>query len=61
MNHDDLDGDFKKQFKLVCLKCNSENVVIHFSPGYEYSEMTWSADSLSVGCNDCKQNDLQVL
>jgi hypothetical protein len=47
------------RFKITCRKCGSENVVIDTcsgSPGY--SEWTGGDPAeLSIGCNDCKQND----
>jgi hypothetical protein len=56
-NTEDAAETLAKRFKLVCLACDSENVVVHYDPGYHYSEMTWAPASLTIGCNNCKAND----
>jgi ribosomal protein L33 len=52
--------DFYKAFKLVCRKCGSENCVIDFDPGRVYSECTEDPAVVTLGCNDCKVNDLAI-
>lgn len=45
-------------FDLVCKKCNSKNVVINYEQEGGYSEYTQWGSSLSIGCNDCGENDI---
>ena len=57
MDNDDVQS-LLRQFKLVCRKCSSENVVVDADPGFGGSEVTGAEPgTLSVGCNDCKNND----
>lgn len=62
MSEDEL-KEFLSQFKLVCRKCGSENVVMDCTPGFHgSSEYTgYCEGSLTAGCNDCKQNDFYAL
>jgi hypothetical protein len=50
--------ELEQQFKLVCRKCNSENVRVDIEQGIDYGGMTgWSPGHLAIGCNDCGKND----
>lgn len=46
-----------EQFELTCKKCGSKNVVIDYEEEGGYSEMTQWGSHVTIGCNDCKQND----
>lgn len=47
-------------FELKCRKCGSTNVVLNYERESGYSDYTnWPA-ILTIGCNDCKKNDLYV-
>ena len=49
------------KFKLICKHCGSENVVVEIEQGIDYGgETGYSNGHISVGCNDCKQNDLYL-
>lgn len=52
--------DIKERFRLICKKCGSEDVRISVEPAYSYSEMTGGGGYMTIGCNECKQNDLMV-
>ncbi len=46
-----------EQFELTCKKCGSKNVVIDYEEEGGYSEYTQWGSRVTIGCNDCKQND----
>lgn len=48
----------KGHFLLMCLKCSSNNVVINYISEGGYSEETAWGSTVTIGCNDCGQNDL---
>lgn len=56
---DDKDlKNFRMQFKIVCRKCSSEDVVIDVQEAIDYGGETGvQPGSFSAGCNACKQND----
>jgi hypothetical protein len=58
----DYDAEkLKGAFKLICLKCGSEDVVIDIEDGIDYGgETGWSPGCISIGCNACEQNDIQI-
>lgn len=59
MTHETLNDRVQRQFRLVCRKCGSDNVVIDIEHGYGGSEYTGPDPStLSIGCNACHANDL---
>lgn len=49
-------------FKITCRKCGSDNVVIDFEPPLYGSEWTgcYHDGGITLGCNDCGQNDVFV-
>ena len=54
-------NDFvKEHFELKCKKCGSLNVVIHYEHEGGYSEYTQWGSSVSMGCNDCGENDISA-
>ena len=50
----------KQGFLIVCRKCGSENVLLHYEPEHNYSELTSDAATLSLSCDSCKYNDVVV-
>ena len=61
--YDEIDfAEFRKRFKLVCLKCGSEDCHITGDSGWGGTDVT-AGDSatIAVGCNACKQNDMTLL
>lgn len=56
MDNDDFQN-FLKQFELRCRKCGSDQVVVDFEEGFNYSEHTYQPGHFTAGCNACKQND----
>lgn len=50
----------KEHFKIICRKCGSESIVIDIDGGTVYSEMSSDPPSVTIGCNNCGQNDLQL-
>ena len=53
--------DILLSFKLVCRKCQSEDVGLSRVEGTDYGGDTgYEAGTLAVGCNACKQNDLFI-
>ena len=58
MSDEGLSKQLQTAFKLVCRKCESENVVIDYEAPTYYSALTgYGTGTLSIGCNNCKQND----
>lgn len=54
--------EIKAAFIILCKKCGSENVVIDIEEGHNYGGQTgYSGGHLSIGCNDCAQNDVLIL
>lgn len=47
-------------FDLTCKKCGSTNVVINYEEEGGYSEYTEWNSSVSIGCNDCGENDIST-
>lgn len=57
MDNDEL-KTLQSQFKLICRKCGSDDVVMDCEEGIDYGGMTgYQEGHLSIGCNSCKQND----
>lgn len=53
--------EIQAAFRLVCKKCGSENVVIDVDQGIDYGgETGYSPGHITIGCNDCKQNDVYI-
>lgn len=53
--------EIQAAFKLVCKKCGSENVVVDVEEGVDYGgETGYSSGRITIGCNDCKQNDICI-
>ena len=52
--------EIEKRYKLICRKCNSENVVVsEISDPINYGgETGYQSGTVAIGCNDCKQNDM---
>ena len=51
----------KAAYKLMCKKCGSENVVIDIEQGIDYGgETGYNSGHISLGCNDCKKNDVYI-
>ncbi len=50
----------RKQFNLQCKLCNSYDVVINYEEEGAYSEYTQWSSSVTIGCNNCKRNDLYL-
>jgi hypothetical protein len=61
--YESIDTDeFYKRFKIICLKCGSDDVVLSGDHGWGGTDVTvGDPASLAVGCNACKQNDMQLL
>lgn len=59
---DDLSttSKIKERFKIICRMCGSENIVVDIDGGTVYSEMSSDPPSITIGCNDCGENDLQL-
>jgi hypothetical protein len=54
--------EFFKRFKIICLKCGSDNVVLSGDRGWEGTDVTVGEPaSLAVGCNARKQNDFLLM
>ncbi len=51
--------EFYARFKIVCRKCGSENVTMHYEPEVSYSEGSGNSASLSWTCHD-RSNDLVI-
>lgn len=57
MDDEDM-AEFRTQFKIVCRKCGSEDVVTRVELAIDYGGDTGvQPGSFSAGCNTCKQND----
>ena len=54
---DSITETLKKYFNLTCKKCGSDNVVLHYSAEHVYSDYTMDPASLTIGCNNCGEND----
>jgi hypothetical protein len=52
-----FDQKVKERFELTCKKCGSKNVVIDYQEEGGYSEHTQWGSHVSIGCNDCQEND----
>lgn len=53
--------ELMQRFKIVCRKCGSENTVIDIEEGMDYGGQTgYSPGHITIGCNDCKQNDFYM-
>lgn len=50
----------QERFELKCKKCGSTNVVINYEQEGGYSEYTQWGSSVSMGCNDCGENDISA-
>ena len=54
-------NELKQKFKLVCLKCGSDDVAISVEEGINYGGQTaYQPGTVSIGCNACKENDFWV-
>lgn len=61
MNDESNWQEIRQAYKLVCLKCGSEDVVVDVTESGDWGgETGYSLGSLSIGCNACKQNDLYL-
>lgn len=50
--------EFFKRFKIICLKCGSDDVKISGNQGWDGTDVTaGDPATLAIGCNACKQND----
>jgi hypothetical protein len=50
--------ELRQRFKLICLKCGSDNIALDLDKGIDYGGATgYSPGTLSFGCNACKEND----
>ena len=50
--------EFFSRFKIVCLKCGSDDVKISGDQGWGGTDVTGGDPAtLAIGCNACKQND----
>lgn len=58
MSWENIIEELKSRYKLVCRKCGSENVVIDVVSEPLVCDSGYVPGSISVGCNDCKQNDM---
>ena len=53
--------ELKAAYKLVCKKCGSENVEVDIELGEYYGgETGGSSGHISLGCNNCGQNDVNI-
>jgi hypothetical protein len=53
--------EIEAAFKLICNKCQSENVRIDIEHGIDYGgETGYSSGHLAIGCNDCGKNDIYI-
>lgn len=59
MEPDEDTERLKSAFLIKCRKCGSENISFYFDEGTIYSENSADPPSVSIGCNDCQQNDLR--
>lgn len=50
----------RSAFKIICNRCGSDDCVINLDPGTTYGEYSSDPASATLGCNACKENDLQV-
>ena len=54
--------EFYKRFKIVCLKCGSDDVKLTGDHGWGGTDVTGGDPaSVYVGCNACKKNDMQLI
>jgi len=61
MTMEDKFEEIRAHFKLVCKKCNSEDITIYVTDGQMGSEETgWMEGMLSITCQGCSNNDLII-
>lgn len=49
--------EMRKRFTLVCKNCGSENIAVDVTD-HAAHESCFTEGALTMGCNNCKQNDM---